>query len=148
MPPIDPIHALRRRAVAVAGVAGVLVVASVVWAARVPGPSLVATPLGPGVATASAQDPRIDPLRWRVTLWQPLSAEAIVEVVAPHVALNLISIVRQGERFVAAIEAGREGGLQFASVGQIVAGWTVSAVDPAGVDLVQGESRQRLELKR
>lgn len=119
--------------------------AAMTWACwpvqlRVQPPLVASAP--PAVAAAT----RIEPGVWDVRLWQPFTDAPVVNY-APALPLKLYSILKRNGTFIAALSAGDDAPLVYASTGDVVQGVTVRAVDATGVDLRSAVGDQRLELR-
>ena len=139
-PTADPRALLRRRLVGGATVGAGVVVAAWWWALHGIAPATFTIPSRAEVA-ASAAMPPLDPARWNANLGRPLSDAPVVAPSAPA-AIQLLSIVKRGDAFVATLTIDRR--LVHVRVGEAAGGGTVTAIDASGVDLRLGDAVRRL----
>ncbi|MCK6486958.1 MAG: hypothetical protein L6R48_01230 [Planctomycetes bacterium] len=141
-----PERAVRAQVLGCALALGVVVAAVGVWAflplPAFVGPEQTVRPL------ASAPNPAatISPLHWAVDLAPGEGGQAASTMVKPV----LLSILRRGETWQAAIDPGDGSGLTLVTAGASLAGgrWQVVAVDAQGVTVRGDQGEQRLELAR
>jgi len=146
---MTPTSDLARRAHQRLGIAAALglaiTVAVAVWAWW--SVSVVVPALRTAVAASQRPVTRvIEPAVWDIRLWQPFTDVPIQAEVAPP-PLKLYSILKRGGNFIAALSAGDDAPMVYASSGDVVQGVTIRAIDATGVDLRSARGDQRLDLR-
>lgn len=141
-----PERALRAQVLGCALALGVVVAAVGAWA-FLPLPTLVGPEQGVRPqAPAPNLAATISPLHWAVDLAPGEGGQGVSAAVMPV----LLSILRRGDTWQAAIDPGDGSGLTLVTAGASLAGgrWQVVAVDAQGVTVKGDRGEQRLELAR